>query len=925
VGVFLVANCIFDILTLKIAQYMMKMSGYKNGNEIDMKSALLETQVHIPLPAAQLIPRDRLTQMLDTKFSSAKLVLVTAPAGYGKTTLLALWARASRFPVAWVSLREAENDVERFFRYLYLALEQVVPNIRNSEAGILLEGNTPDIQQVLPSMINFTDQAAEQIVLVLDDYHLIENPEIHQAIVYLMDQMAGTLHLVLSARSEPPLPLARYRARGQMIELRVDDLQFGVDETAVFLNDLMELNLSKSEIEILQDQLEGWPAGLRLAGLAMRHRPANTREPLMTGKNRYLADYLRQDVLESVSEPLRRFLLSTCIFDRLCAPLCDVITEQQDGQEMLEMLERENLFLFPLDSNREWYRYHRLFADFLQVELVRRFPDQLPDLHRRAARWFLDHDMPDQAYQHALSAGDFTLMVELFNRYTNAMLYAGEYNDLKRWLDGLPAEWYHRYPVLGLARAGYLAFTGAFDACLNVIDEVEQALTPPRNEDARFQLARVKAVRCFIACIANDMPLAESLADEALRELPAEDEGYLPNIYSALGDTYRRNGLWQKAQFCYLKALDFPHSPAIQVVSANIQGAIADLNLQQGQLRAAAMYWKEALRSMQGQENWGRYPLPLAGWVNIRLAELYYEWNQLESAEDHLARGIERARLGGDIRAQTAGMLLKARLSLAQGEAETADEAIEQAKRLVEQTHFPEMTAQFERCQVELWVAENQLLPALEWCNAALKREVGSNQPESGIILLTAARVLIAKGSSAAIQQVLALLDTVLETAEQSGRNNMLIESLSLHALARWEKGDQSGALVSLERALRMAEPEGYIRLFTDLGPGMARLLQEAQSRGVSLLYIQQLLQVFQEKHPFTGSPGLMLPEPLTQREQEVLRLVAAGLSNREIAEQFVISAETVKKHVGSITGKLGASNRTEAVARARSMGLLDR
>jgi LuxR family transcriptional regulator, maltose regulon positive regulatory protein len=888
-----------------------------------MNSDLLATQTRIPPLVGQLINRPRLLEALELDLPYCKLVLVAAPAGYGKTTLLSQWAHTSKFPAAWISLSAAENDGERFFRYFFRAWEQIKPDIRESALGIKLEGRIPDSTSLLSALIQLASELPGHTAFVLDDFHFINEPSIHKSLTYLLDHLPGNAHIVLSTRSNPVLPVARYRARAELLELRMGDLQFNREETGAFLNQSMKLQLSSRDLENLQIQLEGWPAGLRLAALSIRMHQIGLPRPLITGEHRFVADYLSQDVLANLPEDLRKFLIQTSILDRLSASLCNAVTLQCDGQTMLETLERENLFLVPLDDNRHWYRYHRSFAEYLQAELSRQSPEQVPELHSRAARWFLENDYPEQAYSHALAAGDLEQMVVLFNRYANAKIQAGELTDLKRWLAALPEDWFTAYPALGLARAGYMAFTGAFEECLRVIDEIEKTLMLAQTENVSEQLARVHAVRCFIACTVNDLSQAELFADQALQDLPEEDVGFRPGIYAALGDTYRRNGLWEKARLSYQQALDFTNAPAIQVSSAHIYGALADLDLYQGRLHSASRYWSKALESIKERENWGRLPLPVTGWIYIRRAELLYEWNELAEAADHLERGLERAKLGGDIRAQIAGKILEARLSLVQGDLDAAEKTLAQAHALVEQAPFPEWAERLERLQVELWLAQNRLRTAVEWSESFAESGGLHDRPESDITRLALARVWIVKGDQQTINRSLKLLDSTFNVAQDGGWVGIAIETLALHAVARWQLGDLSGALATLENALRTAEPEGYIRLFVDLGPPMARLLQEAHGRFVLQSYTQKLLEAFGSDLSSPTSLLQRLPQPLTLRELEILNLVAAGLSNREIGESLVISPETVKKHVAHVIRKLGASNRIESVALARSLGLL--
>ena len=885
-----------------------------------MEVALLASKLRIPPQPQRAVQRIRLLDALERGIAHYKLSLISAPAGYGKTTLLSQWAQSSHIPAVWLSLSEEDNDVGGFFQYLLTAWAEAQPNIRESPLGLLLGRALPDTKVVLSAFINFANALPTPVAIVLDDYHLIKEPSIHQALTFLLDHLPPTIHFVLASRAEPPLPLAKYRARTELLEIRADDLQFLLDETATFLAEVMGLHLPHDKVATLQAQLEGWIAGLQLAALTLR-RHDETVEPVVSGKHRFIADYLSEDVLAHLSDNKRMFLLQTSILDSLCDSLCDAVTRREDSQAMLETLERENLFLVPLDDSRQWFRYHRLFAEFLYGQLQRHYGDEVAALHCRAARWYFQHDLPEPAFQHALAGDDAALVNEIFERYLHAKLDRGEIRVIGQWIDSLPAEWYVAYPRLGFAKVGFLAFTGALEASLRCLDEGEQRLRAAESDYLRLQ-ARVTANRCLLACIQNDIAQVETYASRALQELSEDDLTWRLGVYRSLGDTYRQNGRWDAAKEWYLKALSVP-SPVVRVVEAHGFGALADLSLRQGRLRDAVSYWRKALAAIQDRENWGRFPLPVIGWVYIRLAEILYEWNEVTEAWRHISRGLEQAELGGDVRTRIAGYLLAGRVKLTQGDIEAAAEYLERAHLLVENALFPEWISRFERFQVELWLAQGKLRSAVDWADRMLRTGTVEQHSEKEIAQLAAARVWIVKGSEETLDQALALLEPLHQAAESEGRIGICIEALALQSLGHWKCRVQGEAMTALERALQLAEPEGYMRVFADLEVLMARLLQEAHSRVVLPDYVEKLLAVFGADLAFSTPRDASLLEPLTPREREILQLIAVGLTNHEIAQRLIVSPETIKKHSGSIYSKLGVRNRTEAVVRAREMDLL--
>ncbi len=923
---------------------------------------LLKTKLFVPQVRPEVVARSRLIGQLNAGRPGV-LTLVSAPAGFGKTTVLAEWAAQTR--VAWLSLDEGDNDPVRFFTYFIAALQTVLPHVDEAVLMAFRLPQPPPVEVALAGLINEIAAETSSFALILDDYHLIKARPIHQAITFLIDHLPvqtgpeGQRHgmrLVIATRTDPPLPLARLRGRGQLTELRAADLRFTTEEAATFLNRVMDLPLSGEDVAALEVRTEGWIVGLQLAALSMSGQDA-PRLPgfiaAFTGSHRYVLDYLAEEVLQRQPEAVQTFLLYTSILNRLCAPLGDAVRGHEGqgnshiithphppAQEMLEYLERNNLFIVPLDDERQWYLYHHLFADLLRNQLGRLHPDLAPELHRRASRWYEQNGLMAEAVLHALAADDWSRAADLVGRSAWLLFNHGEMMTLLAWLTALPEELIRTRPNLCLYHAWILVLTGRLEAVEPRLQQAEQYLPQPAaSTETREMLGHVTAIRAYVASVKGEAAHSVELARQALHSLPQHDLMTRSIINTILGTSSLLAGDVPGA--CQALAEAGEMARAVD----NIQTAVAAfiiLAAQQmvsGRLHQAAETLQTALDLTTGRA--GKF-LPLAGSVYWGLSKLHYEWNNLEAAARYAEESLKQGRLLGTSEFLTGAPLALARVRRARGDLAGAYEAFEQADQFVRHHKvLPWDVAGVEASRVWLWLAPvgGDLAAAARWAEVrqnGLPAEGELPYPQEREFLALA-RVLI---TLERYDDALDLLTRLRAAAEAGRRIGRVIEMLILEAVARQAKGEQKEAISLLEQVLALAEPEGYIRIFVDEGEPVAKLLRRIAKwaeGGRRKEYIHKLLTAFEkdtnvrfdlkdEKNFHLASRSFIphpLVEPLSEREVEVLHEMAAGLSNAEIAGRLVIAVSTVKRHIHHIFGKLGVTTRTQALVKAKELGLL--
>jgi LuxR family transcriptional regulator, maltose regulon positive regulatory protein len=873
-------------------------------------------------------------------------MLVSAPAGFGKTTLLAEWlssgpaAPTDERSAAWLSLDGGDNHPASFWTYVIAALRTVAPGIGADALALLQASQPPAIETMLTTLVNDLGSVANDIVLVLDDYHVIDSLDVQEGMTFLLDHLPVRLHLVIGSRADPALPLARLRVRGELVEVRAADLRFTPDEAAAYLNGVMGLALTAQDMAALEGRTEGWIAALQLAALSLQGRDDVAAFIAgFAGDDRYIVDYLVEEVLHRQSDGVHSFLLHTSILGRLSGPLCDAVTGQGGGKAMLEALDRGNLFLVPLDDRRRWYRYHHLFADVLHARLLDEQPDQVPDLHRRASMWYEQNGEHSVAIQHALAGEDFERAADLVELALPAIRRDRQEATARGWLEALPDAVIKVRPVLSINYAGVLLLCGDLEGIdARLLDAERWLATAPDKGDLpgtpstemvvldveEFgRLPRSIAMyRAALALGQGDVASTMTLAQRALDLAAPDDHLGRAAPSGLLGLAHWASGELEAGHRAYAECMASLRRAGHIADTFGCAVALADIRIAQGRLREAMRTYEQALQLASTQDG----PV-LRGTSDmyVGMSALHRERDDLPAARQQLLRGQELGEHVGLPQNPYRWRVAMARIREAEGDLDGALDLLNEAERLYTADFFPNVRP-VPAMTARVWVAQGRLGDALGWA-----REQGLSVADDLSYLrefehVTLARALLAQykieRSEPALYEATGLLERLLEAAERGDRPGSVIEILVLLALAQQMLGNIPAALVPLERALAIAEPEGYVRRFVDEGPPMAVLLETAAEQGIAPNYARRLLSAFGNTEDITTTEQVLI-EPLSGRERDVLRLLATDLDGPDIARELVVSLNTVRTHTKNIYAKLGVNNRRAAVRRAEELDLM--
>ena len=892
---------------------------------------LLTAKLRIPPLRADHVSRPRLVARLEEGLPR-KLTLISTQTGFGKTTVLSEWITQKQHPAAWVSLDEADNDHGRFIAYVMASLRTLDIGLEERiQAVSLAQEQGTSIESPMAALLNeFASLPAVHlpVILVLDDYHVIHNPQIHESMIYALDYMPEGFHFVIATRADPPLMLAKMRARRQINELRAQDLRFTREESESFLNQVSGLGLSAEQVMALDDHTEGWAAGLQLAVQDMSG--LGDVAPFVrafTGSHRYILDYLVDEVFSRQTKETQLFLQKTSILERMTPSLCDAVTGQGNSRAMLERLERENLFVILLDNQGPWYRYHHLFADLLKNRAEQFSVKEISALRCKAALWFDSQNQPHEAISYALEAKDYPLAIGMMVKATPAIAMRSEVGTLLKWLNELPSELKRSNPRISLLYAWAHFFMTDIDAVEPRLQDALLALgiekldsenwPDPIPPQAAESLAQVNALRTFVMVNRGAPERAIRIAKHALSRLPKEERLARFAVLAALGDAYRDADNFAAASQTYAEALAMAERIDQYPASMTMRMDLARLRVKMGQLRHAETICREAL-AWGGQSFHPLFPVAQAYTL---LGEILRERNELESAEQTLSAGILQCEWAGYQRYLVFSHVSAARLKFAQGNLPGAARSLDTAEGIAAVSGRELLQAWVRQFRVRLLKQETTAWR--ENCKLTLN-DAGTFQREDEYLTLARLHLDLARGARSAsdLLAVCRLLERLLTSAEKSARMGSVVEILILQALALNLLGKKEEALEKISQSLDLAEPEGYARLFADEGAPMTELLLLAIQRDIHPEYASRLLKLIERREKLvSASPAL--PESLTDREGEVLRLLAAGLSNQEIAAKLVVSLSTIKTHVTRIYGKLDVTSRTQAIVKARELKII--
>ena len=889
---------------------------------------LLKTKLHIPPPRPNLVVRPRLLAQLGAALRQRnRLTLVSARAGSGKTTLVSEWLHGQAGPSAWLSLEAQDNEPWRFFSYLVEALRQANVTVTQT---LLEKLELPPADMLMTELINEIAGSSTPFVLVLDDYHVIQNDWIHRAIGFLIEHQPQDMHLIMTTRVDPPLPLAQLRVRGQLTEIRDRDLLFSASEVVEFFNNVMELDLPSKAVTTIEQRTEGWVAGLQMVALtAQGHKQGGDLEAFIEtfgGTNRFILDYLMEEVLDQQSGTVQDFLIETSILEQMCGDLCDAVRSGRgeeaipDSQSILIQLERTNVFVIPLDDERRWYRYHHLFADLLQSILrQRRSAGEVQELHRRASLWYQDQDLLGEAMSHIMAARDFERAASMIDENIVGLIdvYArGKVPVLLNWIEMLPREIRRSRPWIDVYRANMLALSLELDEVEPTLEDVASRVDPgsPRASEI---LGHVAAVRAYTANLRGDVEHAIRMADLVKAYLPGE-ENLIARATAAyaLADTYFATDRIESASQALLDLIYIGEKVGQLLIIVPALCELAGLRRVQGRLHEAKKLYDKASQWLTERD---RLDSRVRCSYEFGIADLLREWNQLDLAYEHALTGLEyRRRLGGY---NVIGDLAVMRVLQAQGDTEGALKALHAAERAVQTYPFQlALMIEFKTARVTQSLAAGDIEMASHWAKEC------SNGSEQEQIAL--ARLRLAQGYLSDAQTI---LDRQRSSAEAGGRTGRLIEILALEAIALDGQAHPAEAETALSQAVSLAQSEGYQRIFLDLRRPLHKILDRLVNRNSGIGgYVLALLGAFQQEKdtlapPLTASASSSeeIIDPLTGRELEILQLLAEGLSNKEIASRLVVTPGTVKQHLKNICRKLDVHGRMQAVRRGRELKLL--
>jgi LuxR family maltose regulon positive regulatory protein len=907
-------------------------------------SPLLETKFYVPKPRPSLVARPRLSERL-SRGAKSKLTLISAPAGFGKTTLLAEWLAAApdhRPFTAWLSLDQSDDQPASFWPHLIASLQTVAPGIGAHALSLLQEPQPPPNETVLTTLLNELNAVPNDVLLVLDDYHLIDVPDIQAGMSFVVEHLPPHVHVVIATRADPVLPMARLRGRGELTEIRAADLRFTPNEAAAYLNEVMGLDLAARDVAALEGRTEGWIAALQLAALSMQGRDDIVGFiDGFAGDDRYIVDYLVEEVLQRQPEQVRSFLLATSILTRLSGPLCDSMTGKHDGRATLEALERGNLFLVPLDDRRQWYRYHQLFADVLQAHLLDEQSDRVPDLHRRASDWYEQNGERSEAIRHALAAEDFERAANLVELALPTLRQGREDATLRLWLQALPDEVIRVRPVLSVGYAGALMVRGEVDGVEARLRDAERwldttaegrdgpkapstAMVVVDEEGFRRLPPAIAMYRAGQALILGDVAGTMTHARRALELVGEDDHVGRGGPAALLGLAYWSSGDLDAGHRWYAEGMASLEKAGHFSDAIGCAIALADIRIAQSRLHEAMSTYQ---RGLQLATERGAPVLRGAADMHVGMSQLLRERNDLDAARQHLQSSTELGEHLGLEQNPYRWRIAMARLREAEGNLGAALDQLDEADRLYVSDYFPNVRP-IAALKARLWIRQGRLGEALGWA-----RERGLSAQDELTYLrefehITLARLLLAQSmrdrADGSVQEAIGLLERLMEAAEAGGRVGSLIETLVVLALAHHARGNLRAALSPLERALTLAEPEGYVRIFVDEGPSMAAVLEAAARDGIAPNDVRHLLAAFGQVEDGRRVKQALV-EPLSERELDVLRLLGTDLTGPDIAGELTVSLNTVRTHTKNIYAKLGVNNRRAAVRRGEELGLLSR